>query len=392
MRPCTCAIVFTSIVNQEPFMLDLGHDADPDVYGHLGKTLTVRELAYWMIVRSGNLATNLLVDVVGIRTVQLALDRLDIDGVKVLRGVEDSRAFDAGLNNEVTANGLLKLRLIADHRAYSENACAAMLEILLDQQYRSGTWRAEGRARGSQDRQHLDGAPRRRYRVSRRAEAVRARDPHVVPGGRQVAARRSRSCRATSSTRSPEAFMSSVEAIQDRSSTRTTSTTNCAELSSRATWCATRRTAPSSAALFLRDPFARCGGVDPLTPHFGLNELIRGSQGSVAIARLSPLCPVRDPHPRVLPRAVPRQVRRVGPHRGERRISLRRTRCRSMRRHTCGARPRTSSASIDDPPDRGGDHEIQRDCPGSGDELNVLPHGPVTGRNADDHVHIDLAM
>ena len=130
---------FTSIVNQEPFMLDLGRDADPDVYGHLGKTLTVKELAYWMIVRSSNLATNLLVDVVGIPTIQLALDELEIDGVKVLRGVEDSRAFDAGLNNEVTANGLLKLlRLIADHRAYSENACEVMLEILLDQQYRSG--------------------------------------------------------------------------------------------------------------------------------------------------------------------------------------------------------------------------------------------------------------
>lgn len=130
---------FTSIVNQEPFMLDLGRDADPDVYGHLGKTLTVRELAYWMIVRSSNLATNLLVDVVGIPTIQRSLDELEIDGVKVLRGVEDARAFDAGLNNEVTAHGLLKLlRLIADHRAYSEKACAAMLEILLDQQYRSG--------------------------------------------------------------------------------------------------------------------------------------------------------------------------------------------------------------------------------------------------------------
>src|SRR5712691_7334175 len=56
---------FTSIVNQEPFMLDLGRDTDPDVYGHLGKTLTVHELAYWMITKSSNLATNLLVDVVG---------------------------------------------------------------------------------------------------------------------------------------------------------------------------------------------------------------------------------------------------------------------------------------------------------------------------------------
>lgn len=130
---------FTSIVNQEPFMLDLGRDADPDVYGHLGKTLSVRELAYWMITKSSNLATNLLVDVVGISTIQQALDELEIDGIKVLRGVEDQSAFNAGLNNEVTANGLLKLlRLIADGKAYSQSACDEMLKIMLDQQYRSG--------------------------------------------------------------------------------------------------------------------------------------------------------------------------------------------------------------------------------------------------------------
>ena len=130
---------FTSIVNQEPFMLDLGRDADPDVYGHLGKTLTVRELAYWMITKSSNLATNLLVDVIGIPTIQQALDELEIDGIRVLRGVEDSRAFEAGLNNEVTANGLLKmLRLIADGKAYSQKACDEMLDIMMDQQYRSG--------------------------------------------------------------------------------------------------------------------------------------------------------------------------------------------------------------------------------------------------------------
>ena len=130
---------FTSIVNQEPFMLDLGRDADPDVYGHLGKTLSVRELAYWMITKSSNLATNLLVDVVGIATIQQALDELEIDGIKVLRGVEDQAAFNAGLNNEVTANGLAKLlRLIADGKAYSKHACDEMLKIMLDQQYKSG--------------------------------------------------------------------------------------------------------------------------------------------------------------------------------------------------------------------------------------------------------------
>jgi beta-lactamase class A len=130
---------FTSIVNQQPFMLDLGRDADPNVYGHLGKTLTVRELAYWMITLSSNLATNLLVDVIGIPTIQSALDELEIDGVRILRGVEDQAAFEAGLNNEVTANGLLKLlRVIAEGKAYSQAASDEMMKIMLDQQYRSG--------------------------------------------------------------------------------------------------------------------------------------------------------------------------------------------------------------------------------------------------------------
>jgi beta-lactamase class A len=130
---------FTSIVNQEPFMLDLGRDADPDVYGQLGKTLTVGELAFWMITKSSNLATNLLLDVVGIHSVQLALEELDIDGIRVLRGVEDQAAFDADLNNEVTANGLMKLlRVIAEGKAYSQKASDEMLGIMLEQQYRSG--------------------------------------------------------------------------------------------------------------------------------------------------------------------------------------------------------------------------------------------------------------
>ena len=79
------------------------------------------------------------IDVVGVNTIQQALDELDIDGIKVLRGVEDSAAFDAGLNNEVTANGLLKLlRTIAEGKAYSSYASDEMLKIMLEQQYRSG--------------------------------------------------------------------------------------------------------------------------------------------------------------------------------------------------------------------------------------------------------------
>jgi beta-lactamase class A len=131
--------LFTSIVNQQTYMLELGRDADPNVYSNLGKTMTVRELAYQMITTSSNLATNLLIDVVGVGTVQKSLDELEIHGVKVLRGVEDQAAFEAGLNNEVTANGLLRLlRLITEEKTYSKVATEGMLEIMLDQQYRSG--------------------------------------------------------------------------------------------------------------------------------------------------------------------------------------------------------------------------------------------------------------
>ncbi|MGH9457915.1 MAG: serine hydrolase [Thermoanaerobaculia bacterium] len=130
---------FISIVNREPFSIEVSRDADASVYKHLGKTLPVRELAYWMITTSSNLATNLLVEIVGVEAVQMALDELEIPGVKVLRGVEDQAAFEAGLNNEVTANGLLRLlRVIAEKKAFSREASEQMLEILLEQRYKSG--------------------------------------------------------------------------------------------------------------------------------------------------------------------------------------------------------------------------------------------------------------
>lgn len=130
---------FTSIAGQKLYMLDINRDADPELYRHLGRTMPVKQLAYQMITTSSNFATNLLVDVLGIPAIQAALAELGIEGVKVLRGVEDQAAFDAGLNNLVTANGLLRmLRLIADGQAFSTSASQQMLDIMHDQQLKSG--------------------------------------------------------------------------------------------------------------------------------------------------------------------------------------------------------------------------------------------------------------
>jgi beta-lactamase class A len=130
---------FTGAVGGQPFTLDLASEPDPEIARRVGKTLTLRELAYGMITRSSNLATNLLIDVVGIDTIQQCLEDLKIEGILMRRGVQDHAAFEAGVNNLVTANGLLRLlRLISDGRVHSPEACADMLEILLDTRAKSG--------------------------------------------------------------------------------------------------------------------------------------------------------------------------------------------------------------------------------------------------------------
>ena len=130
---------FSSIVEGRAFTLNLDGEPSRDVSKHLGRTMTVRELAYHMITSSSNFATNLLIDVVGIQNIQRALEDLKVEGIVMLRGVQDEAAFQAGLNNRVTANGLLKLlRMIAEGRAWSPETCGQMLEILLDQHAKGG--------------------------------------------------------------------------------------------------------------------------------------------------------------------------------------------------------------------------------------------------------------
>ena len=129
---------FTSIVDGTPFVVVPG-PMDAEVEKLSGRTMTVHALAYEMITKSSNLATNLLIDVVGVETIKKCLEELRIDGIVMVRGVQDEVAFQSGINNLVTANGVLRLlRMIADGRAYSPEVCAQMLEIMLDTKARSG--------------------------------------------------------------------------------------------------------------------------------------------------------------------------------------------------------------------------------------------------------------
>ena len=92
-----------------------------------------------MIVTSSNLATNLLVDLVGVEAAQQMLARHGIAGIDLLRGVEDEKAFGEAFNNRVTANGLVSLfRRIHEGKGLSEDSSRRMMDILFAQEFRSG--------------------------------------------------------------------------------------------------------------------------------------------------------------------------------------------------------------------------------------------------------------
>lgn len=130
---------FLSIIDGKPFRVEGGRDANSVVHAAIGRTMTVRELAFHMITTSSNLATNLLVDIVGVDAIRQTIDRLRLPGIEFHRGVEDMTAWEHDVNNRVTARGLLTaLRLIEERAAISEAASEEMLEILHAQEFRSG--------------------------------------------------------------------------------------------------------------------------------------------------------------------------------------------------------------------------------------------------------------
>ena len=122
---------FASRLDGQPFRVARERDADPTVHAEVGKLMRVRDLAERMIVASSNLATNLLLDLVGVHETREALARLDLRGIDVVRGVEDHRAFEAGIHNRVTADGVLGLlRWLHEPRDLAPHAAAQMLEVL----------------------------------------------------------------------------------------------------------------------------------------------------------------------------------------------------------------------------------------------------------------------
>ena len=127
---------FSSIVDGSVYALDSADDSEFDLYKNIGKKRTIASLAYEMIILSSNLATNLLIDLVKPDSIMLTMKKMGANDIKVLRGVEDNKAYQKGLNNTTTAYDLLLIfEQMANEKLIRDAASKEMIKILFDQRF-----------------------------------------------------------------------------------------------------------------------------------------------------------------------------------------------------------------------------------------------------------------
>ena len=127
---------FKSIVDGSLFSLDSSDDSETELYKHIGEKRTISFLLYQMIIVSSNFATNLIIELVDAKNVSATMQQLGTKDIHVLRGVEDGKAFAKGMNNTITAHGLMILfEKMAKGETVNPAASQAMIDILLDQKF-----------------------------------------------------------------------------------------------------------------------------------------------------------------------------------------------------------------------------------------------------------------
>lgn len=130
---------FKSIADGSAFSVSPEDDSEQTLYKKIGGTETVRELVRLMITESSNLATNILIARVTPARVMALLRGMGARDMKVLRGVEDGKAFERGMNNTTTARDLLILfRALAEGDAVSTEASREMADVLAAQKFNEG--------------------------------------------------------------------------------------------------------------------------------------------------------------------------------------------------------------------------------------------------------------
>lgn len=122
---------FDSVVPGERYVLDRDDDQDDATWDEAAagdRVTTLRELRRRALVMSGNLATNLLLEAVGIEEVTAVVREAGCsDRTQIVRGIDDRPAQRAGISNVVTARDLGRLLV---------HTPPAVEQVMLGQHYR----------------------------------------------------------------------------------------------------------------------------------------------------------------------------------------------------------------------------------------------------------------
>ena len=128
---------FVSAADGSPFRVDPSSDAMPELYQAIGRTAKISALTEGMIVASSNLATNLLLDFLGVEYARNVLRDAQVSGVELRRGVEDRTAHEKGIDNEATADGLLTLLSALRGDFLKKESKEQAIHVLLAQRFNS---------------------------------------------------------------------------------------------------------------------------------------------------------------------------------------------------------------------------------------------------------------
>ena len=127
---------FKSIVDGSMYKLSEFDDSDKNTYNKLGQYYSINNLIYEMITISSNFATNILIDYIGANNVTKSMKEIGALNIDILRGVEDIKAFELGLNNTTSAKDLLIIyEKLAKGKIIDNESSAIMIDILKDQKY-----------------------------------------------------------------------------------------------------------------------------------------------------------------------------------------------------------------------------------------------------------------
>jgi len=128
---------FFSAAGGTVFHVAADRDATPELYRSIGRAAKISVLAHAMISGSSNLATNLLLDFLGVEYARTILQDARVEGVELRRGVEDYVAHEQGINNQATADGLLSLLSAIRSDFLSNDSKQQVIRILLEQRFNS---------------------------------------------------------------------------------------------------------------------------------------------------------------------------------------------------------------------------------------------------------------